>query len=85
MIVYKIRSKNNPIMFLKGTPAYNSWDKTGRMFPTIGRVRSFITTSMKYKKDLSNWDIVEFEMVEQAVKGVHEIITPAKLIELIKR
>ena len=85
MIVYKIRSKNNPIMFLKGTPAYNSWDKTGRMFPTIGKLRSFITGSMKYKRDLSNWDIIEFEMVEQAVKDVHEIITPAKLIELIKR
>ena len=85
MIVYKIRSKSNPTSFLKGTPAYTSWDKDGRMVPTIGKLRSFITNSMKYKRDLSNWDIIEFEMVEKSVKGVHEVITAKKLIELITR
>jgi hypothetical protein len=85
MIVYKIRNKNNSEQFLTGTPAYHHWDKTGRLFQTIGKLRSFLTTSMKGRHNASNWDIVEFEMVEQAVKGVHEIITPAKLIELIKR
>lgn len=84
MIVYKIRSKRNPEKFLKGTPAYPSWDKDGRMFSTLGKLRTFITNSIKCKRDLSNWDIIEFEMVERSTKGVHEIVKPEQLIKMLK-
>jgi hypothetical protein len=85
MIVYKIRNKNNSEQFLTGTPAYHHWDKTGRLFQTIGKLRSFLTTSMKGRHNASNWDIVEYELNELSVKGVHEMITPKKLIEMLTK
>jgi hypothetical protein len=35
--------------------------------------------------DISNWEIVELEMVIKEVKGVHEVITQKKLIELLTK
>jgi hypothetical protein len=37
------------------------------------------------KNRVADWEIVEIEMVEKDVKGVHEIITAKKLKELIMR
>jgi hypothetical protein len=88
MIYYKIRLKDNPELFVKGTPVYHSTDKTGRIFQKIGQLRSFITQVMNSKwrdADLSNWEIVELEMVVKEVKGVHEIVTPKRIKELIMR
>ena len=44
---YKIRSKENPELFIKGTPYYPQLDKKGRVFQTIGALRTFITCYMK--------------------------------------
>jgi hypothetical protein len=88
MIYYKIRLKDNPELFVKGTPVYHSTDNTGRIFQKIGQLRSFITQVMNNKwrdADLSNWEIVELEMVIKEVKGVHEIVTPKRIKELIMR
>lgn len=85
MIVYKIRSKNDPEKFLTGTPNYSRWDKDGRLFLTLGKLRTFITNSMKCKKDIGSWDIIEFEMVESAVKGVYDVIDPKKVWDMLKK
>ena len=96
MIMYKIRKKDDPEMFVKGTPYYLSYDKTGRIFQKIGQLRSFLTSVInadtRYSKidethinRIADWEVVELEMVVKDVKGVHEVITAKKLKELIMK
>lgn len=91
---YKIRYKDDPEKYIKGTPAYQSFDKTGRTFQTLGQLRTFLTGVMNSdtwkanhggtpQNRVANWEIVELEVTEKAVKGVHEVITAKKLKELI--
>lgn len=96
MIFYKIRSKNDPELFVKGTPYYQSYDKTGRIFQSLGQLRTFITgvmnsdsgynrNSKSHRNRIAEWEVVELEMVIKDVKGIHEIITAKKLKELIMK
>ena len=90
MIYYKIRLKSNPEMFVKGTPYYLSHDKTGRIFQTLGKLRTFLTSVMNAdarmeRSRMSDWEIVELEMIVKEVKGVHEVITAKKLKELLMK
>jgi hypothetical protein len=88
MIYYKIRSKDNPAMFVSGTPTYNHYDNMGRVFQKIGKLRTFLTGVMSNQHQshkISDWEIVEIEMVVKEVKGVHEVITQKKLIELLTK
>ncbi len=87
MICYKIRSKSNPEMYLKGTPAYSSYDKTGRVFQKIGQLRAFLTAVINGHREnsISDWEIVELEMVIKEVKGVHEVIKADKLLKLLTK
>jgi predicted DNA-binding helix-hairpin-helix protein len=81
-------------LFVKGTPAYHSYNKDGRVFQTLGRLRSFLTNVMtndqhynkfhdEKRNRLSEWEIVELEMVVKDVKGIHEVIKADKLIKLL--
>ena len=96
MIMYKIRLKDNPELFVKGTPAYQSSDKTGRLFASLGQLRTFLTGVMNTdewnskhggtnRNRVANWEVVEFEMTEKEVKGIHEVITAKKLKELLMK
>lgn len=89
-VYYKIRKKDDPEQFVKGTPYYQSYDKTGRIFQSLGQLRSFLTGVMNAdghsdgRNRVSEWEIVELEMVVKEVKGVHEVITAKKLLALLK-
>ena len=74
-------------MFLKGTPYYHSYDKTGRIFASLGSLRTFLTSVMNNSRssDMNDWKIVELEMTVRDVKEIHEIIKPEKLITLLKK
>lgn len=77
-------------MFVKGTPYYLSHDKTGRIFQTLGKLRTFLTSVMNAdarmeRSRMSDWEIVELEMIVKEVKGVHEVITAKKLKELLMK
>jgi hypothetical protein len=91
---YKIRYKDDPEKYIKGTPAYQSYDKTGRIFQSLGQLRTFLTGVMNQddwdvkhggnsRNRVANWEVVELEMVVKEVKGVHEVITAKKLKELL--
>ena len=84
MIYYKIRRKSNPELFLT---ASGDWNKSGKVFDTLGKLRQKLTYVIKYNKkaDLSDWEIVEYEVTEKEVKGVHEVIKADKLVYLLKR
>jgi hypothetical protein len=86
VIVYKIRNKNRPEMFLKGTPTYHGWYKDGRIFPTLGKLRSFLTNSLKRDHvNVGIWEVVELELVELSAKGVHEMIKPEQLVKMLTK
>lgn len=93
---YKIRYKDDPEKYIKGTPEYQSSDKTGRIFQSLGQLRTFLTGVMNSdsyytrkgetpRNRVSEWEVVELEMVVKEVKGVHEVITAKKLKELIMK
>ncbi len=92
MIYYKIRKKDDPEMYVSGTPYYQSYDKTGRIFQKIGALRTFLTSVMNSdshkdsgRNRVSEWEVVELEMIVKDVKGIHEVITAKKLKELIMK
>ena len=96
MIYYKIRKKDNPELFLKGTPSYHSFDKSGRIFQTLGQLRTFLTNIMSAddrinridktnRNRVADWEVVELEMVVKDVKHVSEVITAKKLKELLMK
>lgn len=75
-------------MFLKGTPVYHSYDKKGRIFTSLGNLRSFLTSVMnnEYRRsDISDWQIVELEMRVRDTKELHEVIRPEKIVALLKQ
>lgn len=84
MIYYKIRSKKDPTLFRK---ADGTWNKTGKVYDTLGKLRALITNTINYGPDnqLDNWEIVEYEVTENAVKSPHEMIDPKKIVELLQK
>jgi len=87
-MMYKIRLKSNPELYVRGTPGYNTTDKQGRIFQTLGRLRMFLNSVLSDRREsnkISNWEIVELEVVIKEIKGVHEVIAPEKIIEILKR
>jgi hypothetical protein len=86
-ICYKIRSKSNPDLFIKGTPTYHSFDKDGRAFMSIGKLRTFLTTVLNNeyrRKNIGDWEIVEIEMRVKDVKELLDVIKPEKMMQFIK-
>lgn len=89
MTYYKIRHKETGL-FLKGTPSYYSYDKTGRIFQTLGRLRAFITgiiTGHRYRPTLnfSDLEILELEMIVKDTKQVIDVVDPKKLIAILNQ
>lgn len=85
---YKLKSKSNPDMYVKGTPVYHNYDKNGRVFQSMGALRTFITNVMNntYRNnDVTDWQVVEYEMQVRDIREVHEIIKPEKLVKLLKK
>lgn len=79
-------------MFVKGTPAYQSYDKTGRIFQSLGTLRAFLSGVMNaddwcnksdrgYRNRVSDWEVVDVK----DVKNIHEVISTKKLKELIMK
>lgn len=85
---YKIRKKGVDGVYVKGTPVYHNYDGTGRIFQSLGALRTFLTGVMNntYKHtDVSEWEVVELETIVREVKEVHEVITAKRLTELLKK
>jgi hypothetical protein len=86
---YKIRSISRGL-YVKGTPVYCSYDTNGRLFNSLGALRTFLTGVMGYNKnghyprDMSDWEVVEYELVSRGTHQLHEIVKPEKLIQLLK-
>lgn len=87
MIVYRIKQKNSDL-YVKGTPYYPDYDSLGRLFSTLGKVRTFISHSLKTqrRRDIAlDWEIVSYRLEVDQVCEVHEIIKPEKIVEMLKK
>ena len=85
MNIYQIRKKSEPTLYLRGTPTYHSFHTEGRIFK-LSAIRTFLTNAMKRRScDISDWEVVEIEMVVKEVKGVHEVVSPKTIIKLLSK
>lgn len=73
-------------MFHKGG-VYEVWSEKGKVWTSLGQLRSMITMNMgKYQqRDFSNWEVIEYEVKQVAVKEIHEVVSAKKLIEILKK
>lgn len=87
-MIYKIRIISRPGYFVKGTPGHYSYDKSGRVFQTLGRLRAFLHARINdYGGDviIPDWEVVSFEMTELNVQPVSEVISAAQLVKMLKK
>ena len=87
MIYYKIRRKSDPNVFVSGTPYYHSYNSKGRIFQSMGTLRTFLTNSINRRdqSDIGDWEIIELKMVVTNVKELHSIIKPENIVKLLKK
>ena len=80
-------SKGGTYVNAEGNNAF--WvEKGGKTWDTLGKLRAHITSHMdRYSgcTDMSDWEVIEYKSVPTAVKLVHEIVRPEKLVALLKR
>lgn len=84
---YKIRSKKNPELFRK---ADGSWNQSGKVYDTLGKLRAVITNKMNSYSDYSrqeihDWEFVEYEVTVKEVRQLIDIVKPEKVWELLKK
>lgn len=94
MVTYYVIRHKLTGRYIRGTPAYHNWHEDPRLFPSIGRLRSFITSVLKqnarYRQkyphacdDVSTWIVDEMVLTVSDTKELHQIVTGAKLMELL--
>jgi hypothetical protein len=84
MKVYKVRHAETKLYRRAGVRTY--WNKVGKTWDTLGKLRTMITCAIGTgNHDFGNWEVVEYEVIEQNVRPVHEVVTANKLMELIKK
>lgn len=86
--IYKIESRSRPGYFRgAGIFRYTSWNKTGKIWDTLGKLRSLITTIINggNADQFEDWEIVEYEMLEVARYRVDEIVRPEVLTKILSK
>ena len=86
-LYYKIRKKSDPDLFRK---ADGSWNKSGKVYDTLGKLRTTITLNMNSHSDYTrekvrDWEIVEYEVRVKEVKQLVDVIDPKKIFELLAK
>lgn len=91
MKVYKIQHRKTGL-FSKGGTSVDSngrygWNKTGKIWDTIGKLRSHITTHLpnSYRRgtNMSEWQVITYDLTVSNVQGIHEIVVPEKIIQVL--
>jgi len=84
---YKIRKKSDPTQFRK---ADGSWNTSGKVYDTLGKLRATITNKMNSYSDysraeLQDWEFVEYEVRVKEVKQLIDVVKPEKVWEMLKK
>lgn len=91
MKVYKIQHRKTGL-FSKGGTSVDSdgrygWNKTGKIWDTLGKLRSHITTHLptSYRRgsNMSDWQVVAYDLTVSEVQGIHEVVVPEKIIQVL--
>ena len=82
MKYYKIRNKNNPTLFRK---ADGYWNKSGKVYDSLGKLRTLLTTTLRYNKGIpADWEIVTFEVTEISVDEPFKLMQKERIFEMVK-
>ena len=84
---YKIRRKSNPELFRM---ANGSWNKSGKVYDTLGKLRATITFNMNNSSDyvrekVQDWEFVEYEVTVKEVKQLFDVVDKKKVWDLLKK
>jgi hypothetical protein len=84
---YKIRKKSDPTQFRK---ADGTWNSSGKVYDTLGKLRAAITNKMNSYSDRSraevqDWEFVEYEVTVKEVRQLIDIVKPEKVWNLLKK
>lgn len=82
---YKVRLRGSKL-FHTGR-YYGKWHAIGKTYTTLGKLRAFLTRSFNdenMRKDIPDYEIVEYTVQETALKQVHEVLDPKKFMALLK-
>ena len=98
MKVYKIRHrvsgrwcKGGIYVDAEGTNRYwTDREADAKIWTALGRLRSFITSHLpKYTwrpgTNMTDWEVVEFELVAQKTDPVYNVVDPKKLLAALKQ
>ena len=86
-LYYKIRKKSNPELFRK---ADGTWNSAGKVYDTLGKLRSVITMKMNSSYDsirdqVQDWEFVEYEVTVKEVKQLFDVVDKKKVWEMLKK
>lgn len=84
---YKIRKKSNPELFRK---ADGSWNKSGKVYDTLGKLRAAITNKMNsyyasVREEVQDWEFVEYEVQVKEVKQLFDVVDKKKVWEMLQK
>lgn len=84
---YKIRNRKAPDLYRKSD---GTWNKSGKVYDTLGKLRAVITTQMNststYRRQMvEDWEFVEFEVKEKEVRTLFDIVDKRKVWDLLKQ
>ena len=70
--------------------ADGTWNKSGKVYDTLGKLRATITLNMnsysEYAREkVKDWEIVEFEVRVKEVKQLIDVVKPEKVWDLLKK
>ncbi len=82
-ICYKVTCKSKPDLYHNGG-YYDIWNRKGKVWTELGALRSFLTSAIKRKTNMSDWRVVEYVVTVKEVKNVSELVNPERLVELLK-
>ncbi len=84
---YKIRKKSNPALFRL---ADGRWNKSGKVYDTLGKLRAAITNKMNsyydsVREEVQDWEFVEYEVTVKEVKQLFDVMDKKKVWDLLKK
>lgn len=84
MQYFKIRSKETGLY----RTASGGWNKSGKTYDTLGKLRTFLTNTMRRGRRggpgiSADWEIITYEVTELAAQSPHLLMKPEKIMEMI--
>lgn len=84
---YKIRKKSDPELYRKSD---GSWNKSGKVYDTLGKLRAVITNKMnsysdRSREEVHDWEFVEYEVRVKEVRQLIDVVKPEKVWNLLKK